>query len=197
VLGKNRQLSPRQTDVPLFRQTCCMQKIQTAGSFETLMNYLQVQLSDVTCCNTNSADLSLCPCDRARLVARIQTHRQALTLNSLTHAANLNRHFSKHCRGLSSAFISIDYVFPVTSTPKSQLTTHFCVSSSLSFHIPLPFPAIILRPQLFHSHLLLCPDLTAVYFILCSVIHTPFPFLLLFIQFSQHLISPHCLLCPI
>jgi len=161
------------------------------------MNSRHVQLSDVTCRDTNSADICLCPCDRARLVAGTQTHRQALTLNALTHAANLNRNFSKHCRGLSSAFISIDYVSPVPLTPKSQRTTHFCASSSLSSHIPLAFLAIILRPQVIPSHLLLCSDLTPVYFILCSVIHTPFPFLLLFIQFSQHLISPHCLLCPI
>lgn len=129
------------------------------------------------------------------------SHRQALSLISLTYAAILNPQFSQHCRSLSSAFIVIDSVSPVTSTPKSRKTSFhflpFCASSSLSFHIPLSFSAVILRPHVIPSPLLLCPHLTTVYFTLCSVIHTLFLFRLLFTQHSQHLISLHCLLCPI
>lgn len=76
------------------------------------MNYLHVQLCDVTCSDMNSADLSLCPCDRTQHVAGTQ----ALSLNFVTQAANRNRHFSQHCRGLSSAFFFIDCFSPVTST---------------------------------------------------------------------------------
>jgi hypothetical protein len=42
-----------------------MQKMPTAGSFETPMNYLQVKSCVLTCRDTNSADLCLCPCDKA------------------------------------------------------------------------------------------------------------------------------------
>jgi hypothetical protein len=43
--------------------------MQTAGYFKTKVNYLHVQLSHVTCRDTNSADPCFCPFDSARFVA--------------------------------------------------------------------------------------------------------------------------------
>jgi hypothetical protein len=121
-----------------FGYTCPLQKMQTA------VNCLHVKLSDFTRRDANSADVCLCSCARARFVAGTHTHRQALSLSSLTHAAiarpSLLTTPSKFVVCLS--FVSITFL---------QLRVHYLPFISYNFVSPLHsvstfhFPS----PQLF------------------------------------------------